>query len=210
MRYIATIWVSVIVLVSIFSFIWIEAGTTPKEKNNNVIHTEEPKGSLPISTELVSPSLSMDRQVTEPPSLAIESVPDFDLIEEVDALHSQALAMRKRIQWLETELALCGSTVTTGTLGDWLGLLLPEERPDRPTLLALADVLQPYEGIRLSPAEGLWILDRIKLRDWKDHGPTADEAVILFLGPSRIIGEVPLEQGKQLREEYSEEMYFSR
>lgn len=115
--------------------------------------------------------------------------------------------LRKRIEWLETELQLCGSKVTTGPVGEWLRLIREDERPDGPTLRLMADYLRPYP-VRLDVSEGLWLQERIREGDWKNWGPTIDEAIISFLGPQRIAREVDPERLASLREDWKEEGYF--
>lgn len=129
------------------------------------------------------------------------------VLEELDTLHEENRQLHRRLAWLETELALCGSEVTQGPTGRWLASLLPEERPPAEAIRFVAGILREYP-VEVTSAEGLWIVERFKLDDWGDWGPTADEAIIQYLGPARIGAQVPRERLEELRAEWSEEGYF--
>jgi len=126
---------------------------------------------------------------------------------ELVKVRAEKKALEKRAAWLETELQLCGSEVTTGPMGRWLASLQPEERPATPTLRVMADVLRPYP-VELTAADGLWVAERIEAKDWLEWGESADEAIIAFLGPNRIAAEVPPDALERLRQEWAAEGLF--
>tara|TARA_R110002096_G_C14661938_1_gene728384 strand:- start:3601 stop:4104 length:504 start_codon:yes stop_codon:yes gene_type:complete len=71
-----------------------------------------------------------------------------------------------------------------------------------PRLVSLVDeVTEPY-GVRMTVAEGLWVAERLERRDWLEWGETADEAIILFLGPGRIAAEVSPTRLAELQQEW--------
>lgn len=115
--------------------------------------------------------------------------------------------LRARVRWLETELALCGSTITETTVGSWLQTVNVEERPDERTIRRMAEMLDDYP-VTLLPWEGLWLAERVTEQDWKEWGPTIDEAIILYLGAARIASEVTAERLQALQEDWLEEGYF--
>jgi len=129
--------------------------------------------------------------------------------ERITELRGALGAARNRVRWLETELALCGSGLTQGSLGRWLSLLRPEERPSEQVLRRLGGYLKPYEGVVLAPYEGLWLAERTVEDDWLSYGPTIDEAIISYLGPQRLAQEVEAEQLELLSLLWAEEGYFS-
>lgn len=139
---------------------------------------------------------------------AAPRAPVLDLATKVRELQTKIDQLNKRIEWLEIELDLCGSEITKGPVGAWLAAIFVEERPDSETLHRMAEALRPYP-VQLSPAEGLWIAERIQQDDWKAWGPTVDEALIAFLGPTRIAWEVGPDHLATLQAKWAEEGYFS-
>lgn len=178
----------------------------------------EPEEGDPDPVELVGVDDAPAREAVSPsPSLEPDPLPLDELEtlranlaaagEELAALHAENRALAKRVEWLETELALCGSEVTQGPTGRWLASLTPEERPPEKAIRFVAAILREYP-VELTPAEGAWIVERFTRDDWKEWGRTVDDAVILFLGPRRIAGEVPDERLKALRRDWLDEGYF--
>ena len=187
----------------------------------------------PTALEIDEPALAVGVTTTAEESLVLASTPEISLADvlapstdrtpvasplhepiEPDAPSAELVELRrevgrlqKRIDWLETELDLCGSEVTQGPVGRWLAALRPEERPDAKTLRMVSAYLKPYP-VELSAAEGLWVAERIRLDDWKTHAATIDEALVLFLGPARLAAELPKDQVAALREDWSEEGFF--
>jgi hypothetical protein len=93
------------------------------------------------------------------------------------------------------------------TVVDWLGTLRDFEIPSNEVISKMEDALANYT-VTLASHEGLWLAERFKQNDWRVHGPTVDEVIILYLGPQRILREVPQSVGDALRVEWAEEGYF--
>jgi hypothetical protein len=85
---------------------------------------------------------------------------------------------------------------------DWCIGLPVAMYPDRRMIDIVGELMVPYEGVRLSTAEGLWLVDRINKHDWRDWGPTADEAIIRLLTPARLVKEVRSDKYAELRMSY--------
>lgn len=118
----------------------------------------------------------------------------------------EIVRLKKRVKWLEHELAVAGST-RGGPVGRWLAELPEDLRPGEDTVRRLAEHMEAYP-VELSEQEGLWVSERIEAKDWKNWGPTIDEALIVYLGPDRLVRELPEEALASLREEWREEGLF--
>lgn len=114
-------------------------------------------------------------------------------------------ALQNRVLYLEGKLAMAGIWETPATR--WLVALGPDEQPAPETVQYLSEYLAPYP-VELSPQEGRWVIGRIEADDWRAWGPTLDEALIIYLGPARLVSELPAAKVAALREEWSEEGYF--
>lgn len=62
--------------------------------------------------------------------------------------------------------------------------------------------------VRLQPGEGAWIAERVERDDWKLFAKTTNETLIGFLGPGRVLAEMPPELVRELRERYSDEKWL--
>ncbi len=60
----------------------------------------------------------------------------------------------------------------------------------------------------LQPGEATWIAERIAAKDWGQYGRTPEVALILFLGPDRLIAELPPARIAELRTYYYDEQFF--
>ena len=153
---------------------------------------------LPVALELpISPASSGATLTPEPEP---DPEPDPEAVRELAGL-------RSRIAWLEMELVLCGSDEAAGPVADWLGVLLPEERPPTETMRLMVEYLRPYP-VALDVNEGLWIAERITADDWLSYGPTVDEVLIQYLGGARLAAELTDAQLEPLLELWDEEGYF--
>jgi len=85
------------------------------------------------------------------------------------------------------------------------------EHPPRPAgevALEQIKVWLDVIPVFLRPGEATWIAERRIARDWQRYGRNFEDAFILFLGPDRLIAELPPERLAELREDYAEEGYF--
>jgi hypothetical protein len=170
----------------------------------------EPASQEPVREPAsLSPSAALpEEHGSLAPSSTQAVLPDVSA--ECLELHRENATLKKRVEWLEVELSLCGSEVTKGAIGEWLSVLRIDERPDAETLRTMAYLLAEYPGVRLAVEEGLWIAERVKAKDWKSWAPTIDEALIMMLGADRIAREVPPTKLEELREDWQDEGYFDR
>ena len=77
-----------------------------------------------------------------------------------------------------------------------------------PIVLArIEDWLRQFP-VFLWPGEATWIAERTVNRDWGLYGPTSEEALIMFLGPARLVAELPPTRMAELRAYYAEEQIF--
>lgn len=74
-------------------------------------------------------------------------------------------------------------------------------------LYAIEDWLREFP-VFLLPGEATWIVERTAADDWGLYGQSCQEAVILFLGPDRLVAELPETRLAELRAEWAEEAYF--
>lgn len=162
-----------------------------------------------LQTQLLEPLPEAPEEVVRESISIPEEAPPLPPTAPTIELRTEILRLEKRITWLEIELDLCGSEVTQGPIGRWLQSLLLYERPDGRTLRLLSEYLRAYP-VELQPAEGLWVAERILEDDWELWGPTIDEAIILFLGPTRLVAELSEDRLQELREFWAEEGYFDQ
>lgn len=128
--------------------------------------------------------------------------------------HQEVVDLRARVRDLETALASPDSLrfylrqaeeraalEPDGQIGAWAAALPPGSVPDERTRLTMASLLHDYP-VELQPDEGLWLVERIQLGDWYLWGPSADEAIIAFLGAGRIAQDCTPAQLAHLKEEW--------
>lgn len=61
----------------------------------------------------------------------------------------------------------------------------------------------------LFPGEAQWIVDLHRREGWKNLGMTSEEAIIRFLGPSRVLAEAGPQWVERQRDWYSEEEWLN-
>jgi len=59
--------------------------------------------------------------------------------------------------------------------------------------------------IILRPGEATWIVERETANDWRSYSLTAKAAIIKFLGPQRLLAELPPERAAELRDDYADD-----
>lgn len=163
---------------------------------------------LEASSSRTAATVTIDVAVTPAgtPDVVAEVTPG-DETSELLELRREVSRLRARVEWLEIELELCGSEVTKGPVARWLATIDEAERPTVDERRRMAEALARYP-VELTPSEGLWILERIRAKDWKTYGPTVDEALILFLGPARLMRELDPVSADALRAEWAGDGYF--
>lgn len=55
----------------------------------------------------------------------------------------------------------------------------------------------------LRPGEATWLVERLRLKDWKQYAVYHQDAVVNFLGRQRLLGELPAEKIEELRAWYT-------
>lgn len=170
-----------------------------------------PPSSTAAESRVVAGTLvaapAVHREPIEPEATTVSEQAVKARSPEHDELRVEVRRLRARIRWLEIELALCGSEITETTVGRWLKTVEEEERPDERTIRLMAEMLDDYP-VTLHPWEGLWLAERMAAGDWKEWGPTIDEAIILYLGAARIASEVGPDRLRELQGDWLEEGYF--
>jgi hypothetical protein len=93
-----------------------------------------------------------------------------------------------------------------GQVAEWAAKL--ESPPPWEDQHNMATLLHDYP-VDLSVEDGLWLLERIRKRDWvPGWGQSLDEAIILHFTPERIAASCSPAELKALREEWAEDGYF--
>lgn len=171
-----------------------------------------PAIELEASKQRTAATVTIDVAVTPAgtPDVAAEVAPGEAATAETSELlelRREVARLRARVEWLEVELDLCGSEVTKGPVARWLANVAEADRPTLAERRTMAEILAGYP-VELTTSEGLWVLERIRAKDWKTYGPTIDEALILFLGPARLMRELDPVRADALRAEWTGEGYF--
>lgn len=131
-----------------------------------------------------------------------------NLKREVDRLRDSNETVAWQLGQARTELLILGSPTVGGPIADWIAHAPTDAKPTPSQVYMVADMLEEYP-VRMTEAEAAWIGERTRLNDWKQYAPTISEAVIQFLGATRIASEVAPGTLAQLREDWSEEGYFA-
>jgi hypothetical protein len=167
-----------------------------------------------------APAVELELQHSEtlPYSDAASTAPHEDATQ---ATELELLRLRARIRELGAELAslptlqfrlrqaeLYAALEPDGQIGAWAATLPAAAVPDERTRLTMASLLHDYPA-ELQPEEGTWLVERIQAGDWYLWGPSADEAIIAFLGAGRIAQACTPTQLAHLQEEWAEQGYFA-
>jgi hypothetical protein len=150
-----------------------------------------------------------DRALEQARDLAAENERMREQIEQLEATLSDSQREDRNRAVLEL-LMPAQDRSADSPFGRWAATLRDDEIPSEPDLNMLAGYLAEWP-VEVSTAEGLWIAERSKADDWLTYGPTADEAVLTFLGPKRVLAAVEKaspERAAMLRELYAAEGYF--
>lgn len=181
------------------------------------------QGNQAESTLVAPPTSSLSRQAMQrttgvgsdhPSSFEGQGPPVAATASQADSHAGQLQALRwqlelaqDRIAWLEARLLPHEPETVGGTVGDWLVMVEEDQRPPLAILRGMPIVLEDYP-VQLSLEEGQWVAARIELRDWSNWGPTADEAIIEYLGPERLAAELPDQALERLQETFRETDLF--
>jgi len=84
-----------------------------------------------------------------------------------------------------------------------------EEINDPYSLERIQDWLRQFP-VFLGPGEATWIAERTSAKDWTRFGRTSEVALILYLGPDRVMSEVSPARAAELRAYYNDEPIFPR
>lgn len=143
------------------------------------------------------------RAAATPPEEPAADAPDHAA--EAAALRVELALAREEIRRLKVDLYAMHTLEPDTPFARWLGTQLPEDRPTGRHFRALRDVMNSYP-IEWSEAEGLWLLERLTCDDWPEE--TADLSIVRFLGPARLMRELPQYQAAKLRADFEGEGVF--
>jgi len=207
-------------------FLWGQGTVAPMP--SSPLQSDQASGhgarGSPVAADRASESLPLRSQVSPQPSDDVkraeqrEPVDDHSVpSDEVDALkqelqkyrdkawslEAEVTKLEARNRWLESKLV--GQTFE-GPVGQWLTMVPEKERPAEKEVRLMVQHLQGFGIKELAPAEGYWLLDRIRKDDWRTWGITRQEAVLAYFGVRRATEGLPAERIEVLRKGYPQ--YF--
>lgn len=147
--------------------------------------------TLPIPAfESPTPATHREELPMSPFELYSDTIepPQKTAVDEANELRTEVERLRTQVRALQAELSL-----HAGPVSRWLAMVLPAERPEPAIAKIMAEYLQSFP-VELRDYEGWWLAERIKRNDWKNWGPTIDEAIFGYLGESRLRNELTPEQ----------------
>lgn len=156
-----------------------------KQKQAKVAYHEAVANEARESTSIVQPIETplQTQRITEP----ITYIQTMTATAQSDSL-TQIEELKARIKYLERRIR-----VIDGPVRNWLATIRPTEQPDPQTLRTMAEYMASYP-ITLRLEDGLWLAERIEKDDWKQWGPTIDEAMVNYFGEDRLRRELTAEQ----------------
>tara|TARA_R110000851_G_scaffold120002_2_gene248109 strand:- start:302 stop:928 length:627 start_codon:yes stop_codon:yes gene_type:complete len=175
------------------------------DKPVGLIATEEVTGEQDApTTNLVGAPPVQDAERISVDTIPPYVAPQTPIVDPCAELERQVRTLRLRVAYLELELITSGSQETRGTLADWFRVLLPDERPTARELHLMAGWLKDFgsPALTLSAAEGLWILDHVRAKNFDASG------LIDLLGEQRIADGVTPEALADLRRDWADEGRF--
>lgn len=92
--------------------------------------------------------------------------------------------------------------------GAFLASYEADEINDPNALVRIEDWLRQFP-VFLSAGEATWIAERTTCDDWKLYGRTSERALIMFLGPDRLVNELPPARVAELRAYYDDGSLFN-
>jgi hypothetical protein len=117
------------------------------------------------------------------------------------ALSTELEALRKENARLRRELLRCEHRDDQPLAAL---LQLPEVKTLSDEDLRRLQILLEEWPVIFQPGEPTWLAERLRADDWQTFARTANEAIIAYLGPSRLLRELPEQKVVALREWYSE------
>jgi len=153
------------------------------------------------------PSLPAVPVTTEDPCASV--VADLDAAIVVNNAHEKTIAqlneklaevMRERDRFMYGE---------DTPYGAFLSSYEADEINDPNALVRIEDWLQKFP-VFLGVGEATWIAERTGAKDWKLYGRTSELALIRFLGPDRLVAELPPARSAELIAYYADEPVFNQ
>jgi hypothetical protein len=145
----------------------------------------------------VAPSLQGDQEAEFASDTVVVAQDRIRVLEEaLAASERERAALQQELDWCRfPEDSPWGHALRLGELDAF----------DERTLRSTRSFIEEVCPVLLQPGEAAWIATRCRDEDWRVWGDTAVGAAIRFLGPERLLRELPSEQAEILLRDYPEE-----